>query len=84
MQNYPPTFNLVIASVSKTHFDGPALAATVPGSEGELTILPHHAALVTTLKKGTIAVRVMGGERHTFPIDNGVLECSHNSAIVLL
>ena len=84
MAEYPNTFNLVVASVGETQFDGPALAATLPGSEGELTILPHHEALITTLKAGTISVRVAGGETKHFPIENGVLECSNNRAVVLL
>lgn len=84
MAEYPNTFNLVIASVGETQFDGPALAATLPGSEGEMTIMPHHEALITTLKTGTISVRIMGGETRTFAIENGVLECSNNRVVVLL
>ncbi|MBI5003469.1 F0F1 ATP synthase subunit epsilon [Candidatus Kaiserbacteria bacterium] len=84
MAEYPNTFDLVIASVQETQYDGPVLAATLPGSEGEMTIMPHHEAFVTTLKPGTITVRIMGGETRTFSIENGVLECSNNRVVVLL
>lgn len=83
------TFHLVIASVGETKFDGPALSATLPGSDGELTILAHHEPLVTTLKPGTITVRLSGegetlGEPKKFPVESGILEVSGNRAVVLL
>lgn len=83
------TFHLVIASVGETRFDGPAISATLPGSDGELTVLAHHEPFVTTLKKGTIRVRLSGqGESSEaakeFPIESGVLEVSGNRAVVLL
>ncbi|MBI2612740.1 F0F1 ATP synthase subunit epsilon [Candidatus Kaiserbacteria bacterium] len=85
------TFHLVIASVGETRFDGRALSATFPGSDGELTVLAHHEPFVTTLKKGTIRVREIspsqGGSTSggkDFPIESGVLEISGNRAVVLL
>lgn len=77
------TFHLVIASVGETRYDGRASSVTLPGAAGELTLLAHHEPLVTTLKSGTITVRDEKGEKK-FPIDDGVLECSGNRAVVLL
>ena len=84
----PNTFHLVIASVGATRFDGAALSATFPGAAGEFTVLPHHEPLVTTLKKGTITVRLSGqsendGSKH-YEIESGILECSDNRVVVLL
>lgn len=77
------TFHLVIASVGETRYDGRARSAIFPGAAGEMTILPHHEPIVTTLKSGRI--RVMDGEgEHAFDIEDGVLECSGNRAIVIL
>ena len=84
MAEHPSTFHLIIASVGETRFDGPALSTTLPGSAGELTILPHHEPLVTTLRPGTITVRQTLGEPKRFPVENGVLEVSGNRAVVLL
>ncbi|OGG80619.1 hypothetical protein A3A39_03970 [Candidatus Kaiserbacteria bacterium RIFCSPLOWO2_01_FULL_54_13] len=78
------TFHLVIASVGETRFDGPAVSATLPGSDGELTVLAHHEPFVTTLKAGSIIVRETAGEPRTFPVESGVLEVSENRAVVLL
>ena len=78
------TFHLVIASVGETRFDGPAISATFPGSDGALTVLAHHEPFVTTLKKGTIRVRESSANPKDFPIENGVLEVSRNRAVVLM
>ncbi len=84
------TFHLTIASVGETRFDGAAVSATLPGTAGEFTILPHHEPIVTTLKPGTITVRLpaqageAGGESKTFEIESGVLECSGSRVVVLL
>lgn len=80
----PNTFHLIIASVGETRFDGAALSATLPGSAGELTVLPHHEPLVTTLKPGTITVRQTLGEPKKFSVESGILEVSGNRAVVLL
>ena len=77
------TFRLVIASVADTQFDGSAFSATMPGSAGEFTILPHHEPFVSTLKAGTITVR-HGNENRTFEITGGVVECAGTRAVVLL
>jgi len=77
------TFHLVIASVGDTKFDAAAESATLPGVDGELTILAHHEPLVTILKRGKIAVKA-SGEHKEFEIDGGVLECSANRVVVLL
>ncbi|HET9641256.1 MAG TPA: F0F1 ATP synthase subunit epsilon, partial [Candidatus Paceibacterota bacterium] len=46
--------HVVIAKVNESYFDGEAESVTLPGAEGELTILADHMPLVTTLKKGTV------------------------------
>ena len=77
------TFHLVIASVGDTKYDAAAESATLPGVDGEFTLLAHHEPFVTILKKGTVAVKA-SGEKKEFEIEGGVLECSGNRAVVLL
>ncbi|MEK7106745.1 MAG: hypothetical protein AAB899_00985 [Patescibacteria group bacterium] len=78
------TFHLIISSVGETHFDGEAVSATLPGSDGELTILAHHEPFVTALKSGSIIVQTAGGEKKSFANETGILEFSGNKAVVLL
>jgi len=65
-------------------FDGAAVSATLPTAAGEITVLPHHEPLVTTLKPGVITVRTSIEEPKTFDVESGVLEMSGNRAVVLL
>jgi len=75
--------HVVIAKVDQNLFDGEADSLTVPGSAGEMTILPEHMPLVTTLKSGTITVR---GEKGTqeFKVESGLLEIRRDGATVIL
>ncbi|MDR3571793.1 MAG: F0F1 ATP synthase subunit epsilon [Candidatus Pacebacteria bacterium] len=78
------TFHLIIASVGETFFDGAASSATFPTSNGEITVLPHHEAFVTTLQAGKILVHAPSHEAKVFEVTSGVLEISANRATVLL
>jgi F-type H+-transporting ATPase subunit epsilon len=75
--------HIVIAKVNEVLFEGEARSMTVPGTDGELTVLADHMPLVTTLKAGTIVVRADEGEK-SFPIESGVLEVHKDGATVIL
>jgi F0F1-type ATP synthase epsilon subunit len=50
-----------------------------------MTILPHHSALVTTLRKGKVRVRTGGDEKEeSWDIEKGILEVAGDTATVLL
>jgi F-type H+-transporting ATPase subunit epsilon len=76
--------HLVIAKVTEVLFSGEAVSATLPGSEGQMTILSEHEPLITTLKAGVITVRVEGEANKEFPIEGGVLEVRQDGATVIL
>lgn len=80
------TFKIHIAAVDQVLFDGEAEAVTVPGSDGTLTVLPHHEALVSTLRPGVVSVRgsTDGNSSQTFEVTSGVIEVSNNRATILL
>ncbi len=80
----PNTFHLIIASVGDTKFDGAATSATIPTAAGEITILPHHEPLVSTLTPGSITVRTSIDQPKRFDVEAGVIECSGNRVVVLL
>ncbi len=54
----------------------------LPGSEGEMGILPHHAALLTTLNFGELRVR-KGQAEESFIVYGGVAEVRPDRVIVL-
>lgn len=75
---------LTISRVDAPVFDGAIASVTVPGTEGQMTILADHEALISVLKSGTVTVRLESGEVQTFIIDQGTIEISHNHATVLI
>ena len=67
------TFQVTVTKVDGPLFKGEAVSVTVPGVEGEMTILPEHTALISPLKKGVITVHKTDGEEF-FDIEQGTLE----------
>jgi F-type H+-transporting ATPase subunit epsilon len=54
----------------------------VPGSEGELGVLPHHAPLVSTLGVGELRIR-KGGQEESFAIVGGFLQVRPDKVVVM-
>jgi F-type H+-transporting ATPase subunit epsilon len=77
------TFHLIITKIDGPVFDGDALSVTLPGEEGEVTILAGHEPLITRLKTGIITVMSDAGKT-VHPIESGVLEVANNTVTVLL
>ncbi len=75
---------LTISKVDAPVFDGPVVSVTVPGTEGEMTILADHTALISVLKTGLITVLTETGATETFDITSGTIEISHNHATILI
>ena len=53
-----------------------------PGAGGELTVLPQHAAFITTLSPGELRI-VKGGEEEAMAITGGFLEVRNDRIVVL-
>jgi len=76
---------VVIAKVDEVLFEGDAYSLTVPGADGEMTVLGSHMPLITTLKQGVASVRTApNAEPKTFQIQGGVLEVRADGATVIL
>lgn len=71
-----------IVSQDKMVFEDDVDIVVLPGSAGEMGILPHHAPLLTTLKYGVIKVRKSGVEE-VFTVAGGVAEIQPDIVTVL-
>jgi F-type H+-transporting ATPase subunit epsilon len=54
----------------------------LPGSEGELGVLPHHAPLISTLGVGELRIR-KGGSEESFAIVGGFLQVLPDKVVVM-
>jgi len=77
-----PQLHVTIITAQHSVFDGAAEAVNAPGSEGQMTILPRHAPLLTTLDLGELRVREHGEEIGIF-VAGGFLEVNNNVVTVL-
>jgi F-type H+-transporting ATPase subunit epsilon len=57
-------------------------SVTLPGADGELTVLPSHAPLISALASGPLTFR-RGGEEYYASILGGFLEVRDDKVIVL-
>ena len=60
------TFTFELVSPEKVLLSGPAEQVQLPGSEGDMTILPNHAPLISTLRPGVIDVVRSEGRARIF------------------
>ena len=54
----------------------------LPGSEGEIGVLPHHAPLISTLGVGELRIR-KGGTEESFAIVGGFLQVRPDKVVVM-
>ena len=71
-----------IVSQDRQVFSGEADMVIVPGTQGEMGILPNHAPLLSTLKIGILRVRFQGQEQ-VFTIAGGVIEVQPDLVTVM-
>jgi F-type H+-transporting ATPase subunit epsilon len=81
MADTPFTFRLV--TPQRLLLESQVVSLQVPGSEGYLGVLAHHAALITSLRPGRLDVRDTSGARQSYAVSGGFFEVSDNRATVL-
>jgi F-type H+-transporting ATPase subunit epsilon len=76
------TIRCEIVSQDRTVFAGDVDIVVLPGSAGEMGILPKHAPVLTTLKFGVVKIR-KGGKEEIFTVAGGVAEVQPDIVTVL-
>jgi F-type H+-transporting ATPase subunit epsilon len=76
------TIRLEIVTPERLAYEDDVDAVTLPGSEGELGVLPHHAPLITTLGIGELRIR-KGGSEEAFAIVGGFLQVRPDKVVVM-
>ena len=73
---------LDILTPEKKVYSGEADAVMLPGQHGKFQVLSKHAALISTLKEGTVQVK-KGNEKLEFKIRTGIVEVLNDKISVL-
>jgi F-type H+-transporting ATPase subunit epsilon len=73
---------LEIVTPEKLVYQDEVDSVQLPGSEGELGVLPHHAPLVSTLGAGELRLRT-GSQEESFAIVGGFLQVLPDKVVVM-
>ena len=76
------TIRCEIVSQDRTVYSGDVDIVLLPGSAGEMGILPKHAPVLTTLKYGVVKIRKAGKEE-VFTVAGGVAEVQPEVVTIL-
>ena len=60
-----------------------ATAVQIPGADGDLTAMPDHAPMITTLRPGILTVEAAGGETTQYAVTGGFADVSGPATTVL-
>ena len=74
--------HLDIVTPERKEFSAEVEMVEIPGIEGELGVLPNHAALVTSLKPGELRYKLDGKET-ALAVGEGIVEVQGSSVAVL-
>jgi F-type H+-transporting ATPase subunit epsilon len=77
------TLHLSVITPSRPVFDGAASSVVVPAFDGELGILPGHAALLALLSPGELRATAPDGQVTRFAIRGGMVQINRDEVSVL-
>lgn len=78
------TIHVDIVSAEKSLYSGLAEVVIAPGQRGELGIYPRHTPLLTTLKPGSVRIKVPNQvEEELVYVSGGILEVQPNTITIL-
>ena len=76
------TFKFELVSPERVLMSVDAEQVELPGGDGDFTVLPGHAPVVSTLRPGTIHSRTADGKKAIF-VKSGFVEVTPHSVVVL-
>ncbi|MEW5967169.1 MAG: F0F1 ATP synthase subunit epsilon [Pseudomonadota bacterium] len=78
------TLHVDIVSAEKSLYSGTAEVVIAPGQRGELGIYPRHTPLITTLKPGSVRIKVPDqAEEELVYVSGGILEVQPHVVTIL-
>ena len=76
-------FHFELVSPDKLQFKGAAQSVLVPGSDGDFLVLRDHAAVMTALRPGVVAIEDESGKTSRFFVRGGFADVNPGGLIVL-
>jgi F-type H+-transporting ATPase subunit epsilon len=79
----PDPFKFELVSPERLLVSREVEQVLVPGAEGDMTVLAHHAPVLTTLRPGLLDIGFPGGEHQRYFIRGGFAEIGPTGLTVL-
>jgi F-type H+-transporting ATPase subunit epsilon len=79
----PDTFKFELVSPERLLVSADVEQVVVPGSEGDFTMLAHHAPLLTSLRPGLLEIGLGGADRQRYFVRGGFAEVGPAGLTVL-
>ncbi len=76
------TFKFELVSPERVLVSEDASEVIVPGTDGQFTVLPGHAPFISSLRPGTMLIKLATGERRVF-VRGGIAEVEPDSLTIL-
>ena len=77
------TFELTVMTPEREYYSGQAEALTITGLDGSLTVLAHHAPMISCLEIGMISIKEDGIWKEAFNSE-GFMEVQSNTVMVFV
>ena len=74
--------NLKITTAESEVFSGEVDSITLPASEGEITILPSHVKIISSISSGELRLKI-DNEEQILSISGGFVQVNNDLAIIL-
>jgi F-type H+-transporting ATPase subunit epsilon len=79
----PDSFKFELVSPEKLLVSDEVEQVLVPGAEGDMTVLAHHAPVLTTIRPGLLDIGYPGGKTQRFFLRGGFAEVNPKGLTVL-
>lgn len=76
------TFKFELVSPERVLVSDDATEVIVPGMDGQFTVLPGHAPTISSLRPGTLSIKLTEGWRRVF-VRGGIAEVEPDSLTIL-
>ena len=77
------TFPFELVAPERVLFSGDVEAVMLPGTEGDMTVLPGHAPVMTALKTGFLVINTVGSGGERILVRGGFADISASGVTVL-
>ena len=76
------TMQFELVSPERKVASGQAASVLIPGADGDLTAMPNHAPLITTLRPGVMVVETANGQTRKFVVTGGFAELGEGLSVL--